>query len=152
MGIFCRPTSASSAARKPTTSVLWPTSRVASRVIVSTAPVACASSVSRSTIGHHALLVRDGDVGAQVLVAAQLVDRLRQVISGRRAARSERRCRLVERRLLEHARERVGDRMADENDCLGTLKTPCMIRPGQAGGRSPMLSSAARIGRGRIEA
>ena len=45
----CLPTSVSRATRKPGTSVLWPTRRFPSRVIVLTAPVACASSVRRST-------------------------------------------------------------------------------------------------------
>ena len=50
-GIFWRPTSSSRAALKPGTSVLWPTRRRPSRVMVLTAPVAWASSVSRSTSG-----------------------------------------------------------------------------------------------------
>ena len=50
-GIFRRPTSLSRATRKPGTSVLWPTSRLPSLVIVLTAPVAWASSVRRSMSG-----------------------------------------------------------------------------------------------------
>ena len=70
-------------------------------------------------MGDDALLVGDRHVGAQEVVAAQLGDRVGEVdrrpvpqlVGGVDAGG-------VERRLLHRAGERMGDRMADEDDAL----------------------------------
>ena len=104
--------------------MLWPTSRLPSRVIVLTAPVAWASSVSAVDERDDLLLVGDRDVGAEEVVAAQLADRVGQLdrravpelVPGVDAA-------VVEGRLLHRAGQRVGDRMADEDHALRHART-----------------------------
>ncbi len=69
--------------------------------------------------GHHPLLVRDGHVGAQVVVAPQPLDRfgqlghghIEQLIASVDAGR-------VEGGLLHGSGERVGDRVSDEDEAL----------------------------------
>ena len=68
---------------------------------------------------HHPLLVRDGHVGAQEVVAAHGLDdigelghgHVEQLVSRVDAGR-------VERGLLHRGRERMGDRVADEDEAL----------------------------------
>ena len=123
-GIFCLPTSLSSATVKPGTSVLWPTSRLpslrdrvdrAGRVGLLGQPV---------DERHDPLLVRDRDVRAEEVVAAQLGDRVRQA-DRRPVPQLVRRvdALVVERGLLHRARQRVGDGMADEDDALRHART-----------------------------
>ena len=69
---------------------------------------------------HHPLLVREADVGAQVVLAAQLLDRVGQGHQGhidRLVARVD--TELVEGGLLKPARERLRYRMTDQKDPLG---------------------------------
>ena len=156
LGIFCLPTSVSSALRKPGTSVLWPMSRVPSRVTVSTAPVAWASSDEPVHHRHGSLLEGDRDVGAQRLRVAQGGDGLGQVdeqpvhqlVAGVDALR-------IERGLLEHARQRVGHRMPDEGDTFGHAGTPAerstgrgqdLVGPSRAPARDRALSPASASG------
>ena len=74
---------------------------------------------------HDPLLVRDGHVGAEEVVAAQFGDGVGQrdrrtvpeLVAGVDAE-------LVERGLLHRARQRMGHRVADEDDALRHARTP----------------------------
>ena len=99
-------------------------SRLPSRVSVLTAPVARRLLGQPVDHRHDPLLVRDRDVGAEEVVAAELGDRVGQGDRGavpQLVARVD--AELVERGLLHRARQRVGHRMADEDDALGHART-----------------------------
>ena len=74
---------------------------------------------------HDPLLVRDGHVAPEEVVAAELADRL-----GQRHRRPVPELvggvdpQLVEGGLLHRARQGVGHRMADEDHALGHARTP----------------------------
>ena len=74
---------------------------------------------------HDPLLVRDRDVGAEEVVAAQLDD---GVAEGDRGAIPQLVLRvdaeLIEGRLLHRAGQRMGHRMADEDDAFRHARTP----------------------------
>ncbi len=73
---------------------------------------------------HDAFLVRDGDVSPQEVFATDLTDGLRELhwsAIPQLVARID--AELVESRLLHRARQRVGDRMADEDDASGHART-----------------------------
>ncbi len=75
--------------------------------------------------GHDPFLVRDRDVGAEEVVAADLDDRVAQGDRGaipRLVASVD--AELIERRLLHRAGQRVSHRMTDEDDALGHARTP----------------------------
>ena len=76
-------------------------------------------------VRDDALLVRDRHVGAQEVVRAQLGDRLGERDRGAipelvRRVDAE----VIEGRLLHRARERMGHRVADEDDALRHARTP----------------------------
>ena len=104
---------------KPATSVLCPTSRLPSRVIVLTAPGGMPFLGQAVDHRHDPFLVRDRDVGAEEVVAAQLADGVGQLdrrpvpqLVGRIDAE------LVEGGLLHRPGQRMGYRMPDEDDAL----------------------------------
>ena len=100
--------------------------------------------------GDHSFLVRDRDVGAQEVVGAQLGDRTGQ-IDGRAIPQLVPRvdAEMIERRLLHRPGQRMGDRVADEDDPLRHARTPssCWKKPGYEiaadAGRRTMVSPSA---------
>ena len=124
-GIFWRPTSLSIACLKPGTSVLWPTRRLPSRVIVLTAPGRMGVLGQPIDQRHDPLLVGDRHVGAQEVIRAQLGDRVGQgdrgsipeLVAGVDPER-------IEGGLLHRAGQRMADRMADQDDALRHARTP----------------------------
>ncbi len=79
------------------------------------------------------LLVGDRDVGAQEVVGAQLHDRVAEIDRGsipQLVLRID--AEVVEGRLLHGSRERMGDRVADEDDALRHARTPSssLAKPG----------------------
>ena len=115
----------SNATLNPATSVLWPMRRLPSRVIVLTAPVDDASSVSRSTIGTTRSLCGIVTLAPRKSSDRELSDSLGELDRGAipqlvPGVDPE----LVEGGLLHRAGQRMGDRMADEDDALRHARTP----------------------------
>ena len=150
-GIFCRPTTLSSAVLKPATSVLWPIEL----------PAVARDDVDRAgRLGvfgqpvHHrddVFLVGNGHVRAEEVVAAELGDRLGKVdlspipqlvpgvdLQG------------VESSLLHRTREGMGDRVADQDDSIGHARSlsssviEARVRDGRAVGTVDRMSSPMR--------